>query len=102
MRRHETDRGSMALATMLVGVALTSAVLTAMVPWVAELGDRQQAQIAADAAALAGVTGGRSASARLAVANDATLISWRLVGDDVIVTVEVGAQRASARATDGP
>lgn len=96
------DRGSMAVLTMLVGLALTTAVLSAMVPWVADLGDRQRARTAADAAALAGVTGGHVASARLAAANDATLVAWRVVGDDVVVTVDVGGQRASARATDGP
>ena len=98
----ERDRGSMAVLTVLVGLALTSAVLTAMMPWVAELGDRQRAQTAADAAALAGVTGGRLGSARLAAANDGTLVAWRLVGDDVIVTVDVDGHRATARATDGP
>lgn len=98
----ERDRGSMAVLTMLVGLALTTAVLSAMVPWVTELGDRQRAQTAADAAALAGVIGGRAGAARLAAANEATLVAWRVVGDDVIVTVEVGSHRASARATDGP
>ena len=96
------DAGSMAVLTMLVGLALTTAVLTAMVPWVTELGERQRAQTAADAAALAGVTGGRSASARLASHNDATLVTWARHGRDVIVTVVVGEQEASARATDGP
>lgn len=98
----ERDRGSMAVLTVLVGLALTSAVLTAMVPWVTELADRHRAQTAADAAALAGVTGGRAGAVRLAAANDGTLVAWRLVGDDVVVTVEVGGHRASARATDGP
>ena len=92
----------MAITTVLVGLALTGAVLTAMVARIAELGDRQQAQTAADAAALAGVTGGRVGSARLAAANDGILVAWRLVGDDVIVTVEVAGHRASARATNGP
>lgn len=96
------DRGSMAITTVVVGLALTGAVLTAMVPWVHDLGEHSRAQTAADAAALAGVTGGRGASARLAAANEGVLVSWRLVGDDVIVTVEVGGHRASARATDGP
>ncbi len=96
------DPGSMAVATVLVALALTTAILTALVPWSAELGERQRARTAADAAALAGVTGGRVGSARLAAANGGTLVGWRIVGDDVIVTVEVGGHRASARATDGP
>lgn len=96
------DRGSMAVVTVLVALALTSAVLTALVPWFHDLGARQRAQTAADAAALAGVTSGRAGSVRLAAANDATLVAWRTVGRDVVVTVEVDGHRASARATDGP
>lgn len=100
--RSRDDRGSMAILTVLIGVALTAAVLAAMIPWVGALGEQQRARTAADAAALAGVTGGRPGSARLAAANGATLVTWRLVGDDVIVTVELGDHRATARATDGP
>ncbi len=63
---------------------------------------RQRAQIAADAAALAGVSGGRDAAAGLADANGATLVAFDQVGDDVVVTVEIGAVDASARASNGP
>jgi hypothetical protein len=63
---------------------------------------RQRAQIAADAAALAGVRGGRATAAAVATANGATLQSFDARGDEVLVTVTVGAVDASARATDGP
>jgi hypothetical protein len=63
---------------------------------------RQRAQIAADAAALAGVHGGRSTAAAVATANGAALQSFDVRGDEVLVTVTVGAVDASARATDGP
>jgi hypothetical protein len=63
---------------------------------------RQRAQIAADAAALAGVRGGRATAGAVAAANGAALQSFEVRGDEVLVTVTVGAVDASARATDGP
>ena len=63
---------------------------------------RQRAQIAADAAALAGVRGGRATAAAVATANGAALQTFDVSGDEVTVTVTVGAVDASARATDGP
>jgi hypothetical protein len=64
--------------------------------------DRGRAQTAADAAALAATTGGRSAAGRLAATNGAELISYSEAGDVVTVIVEVDGVRATARATDGP
>jgi Flp pilus assembly protein TadG len=71
------------------------------------LGERQQAQTAADAAALAGVEGGRSMAERLAQANSARLVSFARTGSGsggwtVDVTVSVSGVRARARATNGP
>ena len=96
------DRGSMVVMVMLVGMAVTAAVTAALVPVLGDLIDRQQAQSAADAAALAGVTGGRGASVDLAEANGADLTAWRRDGRRVTVTVRVGDQVARARATDEP
>lgn len=62
----------------------------------------QRAQVAADAAALAGVSGGQTAAAALAAANGARLVSFRREGADVIVVVERGESTATARASDGP
>ena len=45
--RSRDDRGSMAILTVLVGVALTTAVLAAMIPWVGALGEQQRARTAA-------------------------------------------------------
>jgi Flp pilus assembly protein TadG len=92
----------MAVFTLLVGLAITTAVMAAMVPWLHGTIDRQRAQNAADAAALAGVTGGREASERLAARNDAVLIAWSREGRTVVATVRVGDRSASARATDEP
>ena len=96
------DRGSMLLFTMLVGVALTAAVTLALQPVLVTLIDRARAQHAADAAALAGVTSGQSASSELAAANGATLVAWSRSGFEVTVIVRVGDQQATARATNEP
>lgn len=96
------DRGSMLVATVLVGLALTAGVLLALTPVLTDLVDRQRAQAAADAAALAGVVEGRTAAAELAAANGGLLVAWSESGDEVTVVVEVGGQRARARATDAP
>ena len=96
------DDGSTLVLTVLVGVALCAAVTLALVPFLIGLVERQQAQSAADAAALAGVSGGRPASVATAAANDATVVGWARDGRAVTVTVSVGAHRATARATDGP
>lgn len=64
--------------------------------------DRGRAQTAADSAALAATHGGRAAAQRLASGNGADLISYTQAGDVVTVVVELGGERATARATDGP
>ena len=96
------DRGSMLVLVVFVGLAACTMVLTAIVPVLDDLGDRQRAASAADAAALAGVAGGFESSAALASANGATLVSWRQDGRRVTVQVRVGDQLAMARATDEP
>lgn len=96
------DRGSMSVVTVLVGLAMTAAVLVAITPVLTGLVHRQRAQAAADAAALAGVVGGRSEAAELAGANGGTLVGWSERGDEVTVVVDVAGQRARARATDAP
>ena len=96
------DRGSMLVFVILVGVALTAAVTLAVLPVLVGLIDHARAQNAADAAALAGVTGGEGASSAIAAANHATLVAWSRSGDEVTVTVEVGEQHATARATNAP
>jgi predicted MarR family transcription regulator len=92
----------MLVLVMLVGVAMTAAVTLALMPVLTGLVDRQRAQSAADAAALAGVIGGRTASSAVAEANEAGLVAWSRAGSEVTVTVVVGGQRATARATDAP
>lgn len=101
MRDGCDDRGSLVLV-----IAATIVLVALMAFGVGELGtaaiDRSRAQNAADAAALAGVPGGRAASARLARSNGGTLVSFERRGWVVTVVVEVGGASARARATDGP
>lgn len=99
---HGTDRGSMTVLAVLVGIATTAAIMLALVPLLADLTDRQRARSAADAAALAGVAGGRSAAAEFSRRNDAVLVGWGRSGREVTVRVRVGEQVVTARATDGP
>lgn len=92
----------MTVLVVLVAFAITAAILFGLVPVLGDLSERQQARSAADAAALAGVTGGRAAAASLAAANDAVLVDWSRSGREVTVSVRVGDQTVTARATDGP
>ena len=90
------------MLVVLIAFAITAAILLGLVPVLGDLSERQQARSAADAAALAGVTGGRAAAASLAAANDAVLVGWSRSGREVTVSVRVGDQTVTARATDGP
>jgi Tfp pilus assembly protein PilV len=92
----------MTVLAVLVTLAITAAIVLGLVPVLGDLTDRQQARSAADAAALAGVTGGRAAAENLAAVNDAVLVGWSRSGREVTVTVQVGDQTVTARATDGP
>jgi hypothetical protein len=98
--RVRDDEGqAVPLAAALVAVA---AVLVLAIGTLArDVGDAGRARSAADAAALAGVEGGRTGSAALAAANGAALVMWQREGADVVVTVRVGRATATARATGG-
>ncbi len=96
------DRGSAVVLTTLIAFALAGAAVVAAIPMAVGLAERQRAHAAADAAALAGVHGGRPAAARLAAANDGELVAWSQHGPTVTVTVRVGNQQVTARATNGP
>lgn len=98
----QRDRGSAFLLTILLGLAVAGGALLAVGPVATDLIDRQQAHSAADAAALAGVRGGESAAAELAAANGGELVGFSTEGRRVTVTVRVGDQQVSARATDEP
>jgi Flp pilus assembly protein TadG len=104
--RARPDRGQ-AVLLMLVVVALCGLMAVAVGRLGGVLVDRQQAQTAADAAALAGVEGGRAAAADFAARNGGTLVAYDEVGSGsgvrtVTVTVSAGEATATARATNGP
>jgi hypothetical protein len=61
--------------------------------------DAASARTAADAAALAGATGGEAAARSLAARNGGHLESFESAGDDVRVQVRVGPHLVSARAS---
>jgi hypothetical protein len=98
-----------------VGVAMAMVVLAAVTGMILLLGalgatvnDRLRARTAADAAALAGVTGGRAAAEEVARANAGVVESYAVlgpsgrgsgdVGVEVEVAVRVGRARAVSRA----
>lgn len=100
------DRGQ---ATPLALVVIVLAVVATLA--IAHVGrlvvDAGRARTAADAAALAGVEGGRAAASRLAAEHHARITTWSSSGPPtavvVTVTVVVGHARATASATNrGP
>lgn len=93
--RHE--RGQVVPALVLVMAAVVIVTLLVARAGGAAAG-RARARTAADAAALAGVTGGRSAAEHIADEDGGSLESFHSDGDEVEVTVRVGDRRATARA----
>ena len=99
--RRSGDQGQ-ATVLLLAVVALIVVCMVATARFAARVVDREQAQVAADASALAGLTGGRSSAAQLAGANEGILVSFTVLGDEVQVVVRVGDEAATARATRAP
>jgi len=82
-------------------VAVVAAALIALVPLARALEDRARARTAADAAALAGVSGGEDAARRLAAADGGRLVRFTpegAGGTEVVVVVQVGRASVTARA----
>jgi hypothetical protein len=95
------DQGSAILLTV-GAVAVAGLVALGAARIGAAMVQRQRAQVAADAAALAGVEGGRDAAARLAAINGGQLIQLDRAGWIVTVVVTVGDASAQASASNGP
>lgn len=98
---HRRDNGQ-AVVLLLAVVVLAALSVVAVGLFGQRIVDRGRAQTAADAAALAATEGGRSAAQRLAASNGAVLVGYAEAGDVVTVEIELGGERATARATDGP
>jgi hypothetical protein len=99
---HDVDDRGQAVVLLLAVVVVAALAVVGVGSFAERIAARGQAQTAADAAALAATTGGRAAAERLASANGATLVSLTVTGDEVMVVVEFGGMRATARATNGP
>lgn len=88
------------------GVGLVGALTFGFADFCGDLVDASRARTAADAAALAGVGGGRPAAERLAGANDAIVVEFSQSsghgGVTVTVSVRVGEATSTARASDAP
>jgi hypothetical protein len=94
------DQGQvLPLMVLVVLVAIGAAVLLGRLG--VQVIDRARARTAADAAALAGVTGGRSAAQHAATANGGRLTRFTAADGATEVEVQVGGSRASARARPG-
>lgn len=89
---------------VVAGGGLAAVLTFGFAQWCGDLVDACRARSAADAAALAGVTGGESHASSIATANSATLESFDVVragdGSTVTVTVRVGDATSTARASD--
>lgn len=98
------DVGQAAAFVLIAITALAVALIGAIAQFGSLVLERSAAQTAADAAALAGVSGGRASALAVAAANGGRIVAWT-VGPgphEVTVTVRVGDVVASARASDAP
>jgi len=101
---HRHDRGQAALLVVCVSAVLLVAVLAAASSMGRAVLDRQRAQTAADAAALASLEGGRAIAVDFASRHGAVLVTWSdgPGPHEVTVVVRVGDSTATARASDAP
>lgn len=102
MRARSREDHGQAVVLSLSAVAIAVAMMVGAVHLGVRLVALERASTAADAAALAGVAGGREAAAAMAERNGATLTGFTTIGDDVVVTVRVGVAVGEARATRAP
>jgi len=99
------DRGQ-AVVLLLIPIALVATIALAVGGIAQRLVARSTAQVAADASALAGATGGQPAAARAAAVNGGELLEYQeTVNDDGVLVrsvVVVDGEVASARASTQP
>jgi hypothetical protein len=100
------DVGQAAVLVVVTVAALFVLTLTALAAVGGQLADRVRAQTAADAVALAALSGGRPLAAHVADRHGAVIVSWRtgssVEGDVVTVAVRVDGTTATASAAAGP
>ena len=103
-RADSRDRGQAVMLALAV-VVLAAVLAVGLAHMAVGVVRREQAQAAADAAALAGAQGGRAAATRLARANGAELITFAVVhraSGTIEVTVSYRGTVARARAARAP
>ncbi len=94
--------GGQVLPLLVLVVLVGMAVALAMARLGGEVVDRARARTAADAAALAGVSGGRSAAEAAAQADGGRLVHFVSADGATEVEVRVADEMATARARPGP
>lgn len=106
LRRPSSGDAGQATGLILISIALIVTIAMAISAVATRLTQRSRAQNAADAAALAGVEGGRGSASMVAGRNGAALVSFEnhRGRSGVVVTVEVsvGGEHAIARASTEP
>lgn len=100
--RVRRESGQAAIVLLAVVAVLVVTISLAVAAMGRTTIDRTRAQTAADAAALAAVSGGPPAAAALAARHGAIVTALSVDGEEVTVTVRIGAVSATARATDSP
>jgi hypothetical protein len=98
------DVGQAAVVLVMAVAVMFSAAVAGLTVLGGRLTDRVRAQTAADAVALASLTGGHSLAAHVAERHGAAVVSWTSERDGATVTVVVtlGHASATAQATNAP
>ncbi|HSL74291.1 MAG TPA: hypothetical protein VK853_07480 [Ilumatobacteraceae bacterium] len=98
------DVGQAAVVLVMTVAVMFSAAVAGLTVLGGRVADGVRAQTAADAVALASLTGGRSLAADVAERHGAAVVSWTSERDGAVVTVVVtlGDASATARATSAP
>jgi hypothetical protein len=99
VRCRDAGQAVFLVVAVVVVLAVTAA---AMARFGVRLVAREQVQIAADAAVLAALQGGRAAAGSVAAANGGVLVSLQGDGDTATVIVRLGDLEATARASRAP
>ena len=102
MRGREERDGGQATLLLLAVVVLVALTAVAVAQFGRRLHAREQAQVAADAAALAATWGGPQLARQVAAANGAAMMWCRCETAVVTVSVTLDGQHATAHATRAP
>ena len=98
-RSSAISESGQALGLLLCAIAIIALLAVGVSRLGVRLAHRAMAQTAADAAALAGVESGIGAAQQLVSANGASVVSWSASDRVFTITVRVGTETATARAS---